>query len=96
MKKYKYIPENVRNLAGHDVSDISSCMQDCSFVFSALDSDGAKIWEEKYAKAGLPVVSNASTHKHTKDVPVLFQRSNKNGVMEISRTIGKPWRNPLF
>src|SRR3989344_9007071 len=58
------------------ISDISKIKNNCDFVFSALDSDIAKEWEEKYAGSGIPVVSNASTHRHTPDVPMVIPEIN--------------------
>lgn len=72
----KDIPENVKNLKVHSVDDIGNAGKNCDFVFSALDSGIAKEWEEKYAAAGIPVVSNASAHRHTADVPMLIPEIN--------------------
>ncbi|MDR2434277.1 MAG: aspartate-semialdehyde dehydrogenase [Treponema sp.] len=51
---------------------------DCSFVFSALEmsKDATKTLEEAYAAAGIPVISNASAHRWTPDVPVLIAEVN--------------------
>ncbi|PIN85623.1 MAG: aspartate-semialdehyde dehydrogenase [Candidatus Diapherotrites archaeon CG11_big_fil_rev_8_21_14_0_20_37_9] len=72
----KEIPSQVKNLRIKKISDIADCKANCDFVFSALDSGVAKEFEEKYAKAGIPVVSNASTHRHTKDVPMIIPEIN--------------------
>jgi aspartate-semialdehyde dehydrogenase len=72
----KDIPENTGNLKVYPIGDIESAKKSCDFVFSALDSDIAKEWEEKYAEAGIPVVSNASTHRHTSDVPMIIPEIN--------------------
>ena len=72
----KDIPANVKNLKVYSISDVKSAANECDFVFSALDSDIAKEWEEKYAEAGIPVVSNASAHRHTSDVPMLIPEIN--------------------
>lgn len=48
----------------------------CRFVFSALDTDSAKIFEELFASASLPVVSNASAYRNTPDIPVLIPEIN--------------------
>ena len=50
----------------------------CSFVFSALEisKDETRLLEEKYAAAGIPVISNASAHRWTHDVPVLIAEIN--------------------
>jgi len=50
----------------------------CSFVFSALEmsKDETRTLEESYAAAGIPVISNASAHRWTYDVPVLIAEIN--------------------
>lgn len=70
------IPSGVKELAVHAVDEIGEAKRQCSFVFSALDSKPAAEFEEKYAEAGIPVVSNASAHRHTKDVPMLIPEIN--------------------
>lgn len=72
----KDIPDWVRNLIVAPIDDLEKAKRTCDFVFSALDSDIAKEWEEKYAEAGIPVVSNASTHRHTADVPMIIPEIN--------------------
>ncbi len=76
-------PANVGSLIVDDANDVSAAVSasargDCSFVFSALEMDKAKIaaLEEAYAAAGIPVVSNASAHRWTKDVPMLIPEIN--------------------
>lgn len=78
------IPENARDLVVHNVDDIGSAGKACSFVFSALESEAAMQFEEKYAGAGIPVVSNASAHRFTKDVPMLIPEINPEHI-EIIR-----------
>ncbi len=70
------LPENAKKLIVHTVDDLAAVRKNCDFVFSALDSDIAKEWEEKYAAAGIPVVSNASTHRMTPDVPMIIPEVN--------------------
>jgi len=70
------IPTIVKDLVVHTIDEIDEAKKSCSFVFSALDSDIAKDYEEKYAAAGIPVISNASTHRHAKDVPMLIPEIN--------------------
>jgi aspartate-semialdehyde dehydrogenase len=72
----KDIPENVKRLKVVAIDDLEGVKKNCRFVFSALDSDVAEEWEEKYAAAGVPVVSNASTHRHAEDVPMLIPEIN--------------------
>ncbi|MDR0324249.1 MAG: aspartate-semialdehyde dehydrogenase [Treponema sp.] len=51
---------------------------ECSFVFSALEmgKNETCALEEAYAAAGIPVISNASAHRWTPDVPVLIAEIN--------------------
>ncbi|MFM2414308.1 MAG: aspartate-semialdehyde dehydrogenase, partial [Candidatus Parcubacteria bacterium] len=77
------IPAPIANLTVGTVDDIHLALERCSFVFSALDTPIAKEWEEKYAAAGLPVVSNASTHRHTPDVPMIIPEVNPDHVNMI-------------
>lgn len=70
------MPEAVKNIMVEPMDSIEKVKKSCDFVFSALDSDVAKEWEEKYAAAGIKVVSNASTHRHTPDVPMLIPEIN--------------------
>lgn len=77
-----YAP-HVGELIVQDANDISraadACKQgECSFVFSALEmgKDETRALEEAYAAAGIPVISNASAHRWTPDVPVLIPEVN--------------------
>jgi aspartate-semialdehyde dehydrogenase len=72
----KDIPSHLKNAVVCAIDDVEKSMKHCDFVFSALDSDIAKEWEETYAAAGIPVVSNASTHRHTEDVPMVIPEIN--------------------
>src|SRR4026208_1019072 len=44
---------------------------DCDFVLSGLPSQIAEETELQLAKAGVPVISNASSHRMKADVPLL-------------------------
>ena len=82
----KNIPESIRNLVVQDVGDLSSAKENCDFVFSAFemsDKDLIRKYEEKYADNDLPVVSNASAHRHTEDVPMLVPEINHEHVKMI-------------
>ncbi|MEK7219478.1 MAG: aspartate-semialdehyde dehydrogenase [Patescibacteria group bacterium] len=58
--------------------DIDIFSKKCSFVFSAIDADKdfIKKIEETYAKKGIPVVSNNSAHRWTKDIPMIIPEIN--------------------
>lgn len=70
------IPKAVLDLEVQSMENIKGCADSCDFVFSALGSGPAREWEEKYAEAGIPVVSNASAHRHDPDVPMLIPEIN--------------------
>ncbi len=73
------IPPNVAGLMVEDVANIGKAKEICDFVFSAFempDKELVKETENKYAEAGLPVVSNASANRWTEDVPMLIPEIN--------------------
>ena len=70
------VPESVRHLPVFTLNEIELAREKCSFVFSALGSGVAREFEERYAAAGIPVVSNASTHRKTPDVPMVIPEIN--------------------
>ncbi len=72
----KPIPAAVKNLVVQPVSAIGEAKKHCSFVFSAMDTEAARQYEELYAAAGFPVISNASAHRYTRDVPMLIPEIN--------------------
>lgn len=53
---------------------------EADFAFSALDSAVAGPLEEEFARAGLPVVSNAAPHRTDEDVPLLLADVNPEHV----------------
>ncbi|MDR0600329.1 MAG: aspartate-semialdehyde dehydrogenase [Treponema sp.] len=66
-----------------DANDLSKALDArrrgrCAFVFSALEmgKEETRRLEEAYAGAGIPVVSNASAHRWTADVPMLIAEVN--------------------
>jgi aspartate-semialdehyde dehydrogenase len=79
----KDIPKDVENQMVYGIDEIATAGQKCDFVFSALDSGIAKIYEEKYAAAEIPVVSNASSHRLTSDVPMLIPEINPDHLKMI-------------
>ena len=77
------ISRAIGELVVADANDVSKAEAaakagDCAFVFSALEMGKDEILslENSYASAGLPVVSNASAHRWTEDVPVLIAEVN--------------------
>lgn len=72
------IPEKVKNITVHNVTDISKIADEVQMVFCAVDmkKDEIKSLEEMYAKAEVPVVSNNSAHRWTDDVPMIIPEVN--------------------
>ena len=77
------VEELVGDLIVSDANDVSRAAAaakagDCAFVFSALEmgKDEIRSLEDSYAAAGIPVISNASAHRWTEDVPVLIAEVN--------------------
>ena len=77
-----YTP-HVGGIMVEDANDVSRAAEaqkrgDCAFVFSALEigKDQTAALEDAYAAAGIPVISNASAHRWTADVPVLIGEVN--------------------
>jgi aspartate-semialdehyde dehydrogenase len=70
------IPENLQNLIVKDVFDLQNLNLD--LVFSCLDLDKNSILEleDRYAKAGVVVVSNNSANRSTGDVPMIIPEIN--------------------
>jgi aspartate-semialdehyde dehydrogenase len=56
---------------------------DCDFVFSSLPSDSARDVEEKFARAGYPVVSNSAAWRMDSDVPLLIPEINPGHLVLI-------------
>ena len=72
------MPEYVKSMVIRDLNNIDSIKDDVDFVFCAVDMKKEEIQkiEEEYAKAEVPVVSNNSAHRMTKDVPVIVPEIN--------------------
>lgn len=78
------IPTAIANTVVQSLDDIALAKKSCRFVFSAMSNEGAKAYEEQYAKAGIPVISNASFHRTSLDVPVLIPEVNPEHLQIIS------------
>lgn len=72
------MPEYVKKMVVRDLHNIDDIKNDVDFVFCAVNMDKEEIQkiEEAYAKAEVPVVSNNSAHRMTKDVPVIVPEIN--------------------
>ena len=75
------IPAKINNIKVENVDDIEKASKKCDFVFSAFeisDKNLVREIEEKYAAAGMPVVSNASANRWSEDVPMLIPEINSS------------------
>ena len=72
-------------VAGIVVQDAFGPLLDCDFVFSGLDSSVAGEIEERYARAGYPVISNAGNFRMNADVPLLIPEVNPDHVSLIEQ-----------
>lgn len=81
------IPEGVKDLIIEDANDASKAVGKCRFVFSALELDSKdeiKALENAYAGLGIPVISNASAHRWTDNVPMLIPEINADHIAIIA------------
>ncbi|MFA6393830.1 MAG: aspartate-semialdehyde dehydrogenase [Patescibacteria group bacterium] len=77
------VPKDTKSLIVENVANINKARKHCDFVFSAFempDKNLVKEMEEKYAAAGIPVVSNASANRFTDDVPMLIPEINPHHI----------------
>src|SRR5271170_5477635 len=58
---------------------------DCDVVVSSLPSDVARASEEAFARAGYPVISNASSFRMDADVPLLIPEINADHLDVLGR-----------
>lgn len=69
-------PNSLSHLSVRSIEDIEAAKKNCQLIFSAVSSDIAQRCEERYAAAGLGVISNAAHHRTTADVPVIIPEVN--------------------
>jgi aspartate-semialdehyde dehydrogenase len=62
------LPKSIANLPLSAIENSAQAKKQCAFVFSALSNEAAQLYEERYAAAGLPVISNANYHRSCADV----------------------------
>lgn len=72
------MPEAVKKLVVLDLKEVDKVAAQVDFVFSAVNmsKDEIRAFEEDYAKAEVPVVSNNSAHRWTPDVPMVVPEIN--------------------
>lgn len=73
-----------------------AALDDCDFVFSGLDAAAAAPIETAFADAGIPVISNARSHRMDPDVPLLIPEVNPDhtALIEQQRRRGFIVTNP--
>ena len=71
-------PENIAKMQVISSDEVDKVSELVDFVFCAvsLSKDETKALEERYARAEIPVVSNNSANRWTKDVPMLIPEVN--------------------
>ena len=67
------VPEYARDMVVKQVSDIKP--QEVDLVFTAIESDDAKVIEPKFAEH-IPVISTAAAFRYDNDVPILIPGIN--------------------
>jgi aspartate-semialdehyde dehydrogenase len=66
----------IEDLQVYSTSEVLIAQKNCDFVFSALSGSETARTEEMYAAHDLPVVSNASAHRKTANVPMIIPEIN--------------------
>lgn len=80
------IPEFVGNMSVVSALEVEAIAQQVDFVFCAVDMNKQEIkeLEERFAKAEVPVISNNSAHRGTKDVPMVIPEVNNAHIAIIA------------
>ncbi len=81
------LPENIAQMPVYDAADIDLIAKSVDMVFCAVNMPKAELmaYEESLAKAEIPVVSNNSAHRMTKDVPMIIPEINGNHTEVIEK-----------
>jgi len=79
------VPDAVKGLMVEDASQVAKAVGKCAFVFSALEMDKQAVQnlECEYAAHDIAVVSNASAHRWTEDVPMLIPEINPDHLAAV-------------
>jgi len=74
----KNFPSNLADIVVGDASKPEQALEKCDFVFSSYEGSKENIQETemRYAELGIPVVSNNSAHRWTRDVPMIIPGIN--------------------
>ena len=83
------IPDYAADMTILDAADVNALADKVDFTFCAVDmpKDQIRALEEAYARSEIPVVSNNSAHRWTKDVPMMVPEVNSDhtAVIEYQR-----------
>lgn len=79
------IPEWIGTMIVKSADDVETISKDVDFIFCAVDMKKKEIkaLEERYARNHVPVVSNNSAHRWTKDVPMVIPEVNDDHIRII-------------
>lgn len=80
------IPEYVGKMNVVSALEVDAIAKEVDFVFCAVDMNKQEIkeLEERFAKAEVPVISNNSAHRGTKDVPMVIPEVNNDHIAIIA------------
>lgn len=69
------ISPEVLSLPVYGIEDLEKAVSSCDALFSAVSTASGSC-EARYAAAGLPLISNTSTHRMEEDIPLLIPEIN--------------------
>lgn len=83
------IPDFIKKMIVVSAADVEGIAEQVDFIFCAVDMDKKELFllEEEFAKSEIPVVSNNSVHRWTKDVPMVIPEINDShmSIIEAQR-----------
>lgn len=79
--------DEIEKMQIYTVGEDHPSIQDCSLLFSALNTEAAEAFEEKYAEKGLALISCASTQRKKTDVAVVVPEINPEhlAIIEVQK-----------
>lgn len=83
------IGENYGSLTVQSLDDPYTC----DFVFSALPNELAQIYEPQLAQSGISVITSASAHRNTADIPLIIPEVNASHIKILDhQKKGRGWK----
>ena len=70
------LPSSTAQLPVFALHEMEEAKKNCQILFSCLTTESALEWEEKYAKEGFAILSNASCHRLNPQVPLIIPEIN--------------------